>query len=55
MKNYDLVISSVKRVLKFNSMDFTMGYILSLWDWDTIDTNTYRSLKDLVNGKGDIH
>jgi hypothetical protein len=54
MRNYDLVVSSVKRILKSKSKDFVMGYIASLWDWDTIDSGAYISLKDLVEGKGDI-
>lgn len=52
MKNYDLVISSVKRVKKFNSLDVVMGYILGLWDWNVIDNYTYEGLKDfIINGK----
>ena len=33
---------------------FTMGYILAIWDWNVIDNDAYKSLKDLINGKGDI-
>ncbi len=54
MRDYDLVITSVKRILKFNSKDFVMGYILSIWDWGVIDDDDYSALKDLIDGKGEI-
>ena len=51
MKNYDLVIPSVKRVLKFNSKDIAMGYILGIWECNVIDNDTYKKLKDfIING-----
>lgn len=52
MKDYNIVISSVRTKLRFNSKDHTMGYIHALVDWYVISTKTFERLKDFVE-KGD--
>lgn len=48
MKSYDIIISSVKIKLKFNSKDHVMGYIHALVDWRVISLETYERLKIFV-------
>ena len=48
MKDYQIVLSSVKSKIKYHSKDFVMGYILALWDWRVINQETYERLEVLV-------
>ena len=49
MKDYSIVLSSVKNKLKYHSKDYTMGYIYALLDWCVINLNTFGRLEDFIN------
>lgn len=48
MKDYNTILSPVKRSLKHHSKDYTMGYIYALLDWRVIDLNTFGRLEDFI-------
>ena len=52
MKDYQIVLFSVKSKIKYHSKDYAMGYIYALLDWRVISQDTYERLKVLVE-KGD--
>jgi len=52
MKDYDIILSSVRRSLKFNSVDYTKGYIMALWDWHVISSETFGRLEDFIKKGG---
>ena len=53
MKDYQIVLSSVKSKIKYHPKDFAMGYIYALLDWRVINQETYERLEILVK-KGDL-
>jgi len=51
MKDYNIIINSVKNNLKFHSKDYVMGYIYALSDWWVISSETFERLKDFIEKK----
>jgi len=51
MKDYNIIITSVKNSLKFHSEDYVMGYIYALLDWRVISSETFERLKDFIKKK----
>ncbi|MCK4445676.1 MAG: hypothetical protein KAW56_01185 [Candidatus Marinimicrobia bacterium] len=52
MKDYFIILSTVKRGLKNHSKDYMMGYIASLNDWRVISFATYKELEMFINKEG---
>jgi len=52
MKDYKIILSTVKRSLKHHSIDYMMGYIYSLLDWYVISSKTYEKLKVFIEEEG---
>lgn len=48
MKDYEIILSTVKRSLKHHSIDYMMGYIYSLLDWCVINLETYNKLEIFI-------
>ena len=52
MKDYSIVVSSVKNKIKYHNKQYAEGYIYALLDWRIVNQETYDKLKILVE-KGD--
>lgn len=48
MKDYNIILSTVKHSLKYHSKDHAMGYIYALWEWRVINLETYDKLEYFI-------